>query len=75
MILKSFGRLPNIDFDTEQWIPSKELVLVAEKLLPNPTGIYDDWYFGHIKYTKQVLKKLLNTPFMDEWHYYYDASW
>jgi hypothetical protein len=53
-----------------------------EDVLPSTTGFffgdteYNEWYFDHLKYTKEELTKLLeNFGKGGEWIFYYHSSW
>lgn len=54
---------------------------LAVQLLPSQSGSffgsteYDDWYFDQLKYTKQLLKKLLRKDSSSNWQFSYQASW
>ena len=54
---------------------------LAMQLLPSQSGFffgsteYDNWYFDDLKYTKQLLKKLLRKDSSANWQFSYQASW
>jgi hypothetical protein len=55
----------------------------APELLPTASGFffgstnYDEWYFRDLKYTKEVISKLVDKWDTDYkgWSFYYQASW
>jgi hypothetical protein len=54
---------------------------LAMQLLPSKSGFffggteYDKWYFDDLKYTKQLLRKLLRKDSSENWQFSYQASW
>ena len=54
---------------------------LAGELLPTEDGFffgeteYNEYYFENLKYTKELLEKILNKNDFNNFNYYYHASW
>ena len=54
---------------------------LAAELLPTKSGFffggidYDNYYFEDLEKTAKKLKKILNNPELQNWHFEYQASW
>ena len=53
----------------------------ANELLPTQSGFffggleYDEWYFQDLKYTRDLIKSILDANILKEYEIYYQASW
>ena len=77
--IENFKKIKNLLEDVNAVLNN---YMLAEQLLPTADGFffgsqsYDEWYFEDLKYTKEVLEKLV--AFLEDGNNYeiiYEASW
>jgi hypothetical protein len=79
--LKVLGEFAYGETVDGEWV-SERGVAIAEKLLPTTSGFffggtqYDDWYLEGLRYTKDILYKVLTDLIPNKgWKFEYSSSW